>query len=164
MLECPHCKRPGYTGYEPKPDYPGWFLLKCEFCFFVEQVQGKVKPVANWDLKGSQKLTDPDVEIYARWIFTNMTQKNKKCLKGMTRFYTSWLNQDVARYLAIIVNDRKHALIKAIDKGQCRAIKYPAVSKDYHREVIGAAMCELLHAGELNGLPYIEDFSKSHLL
>lgn len=111
----------------------------------------------DWNFKEGQiKLSDPDTERYARWVFDHMTKANKKTLKNSLRVYFSnpeiknkWLQPGIAMIIGIIVNDRKEALIKASANGDYGIKSIPGLNREDQRNIIGAAICELITSGEL---------------
>lgn len=111
-----------------------------------------VTPKHNWQFKTRCRVDvrDSDTQQWALFIINNLTKQNLEVLKGympITLKINGWLDEHTASLFAPIVEDRTKALIKAVERGECQSVKYPTLSYAREREVVGAAICELVEQG-----------------
>ncbi|MFS1429096.1 hypothetical protein LMH73_018605 [Vibrio splendidus] len=110
-----------------------------------------LKPIHNWQLKDCRvKIDDADTIAWAQFIIDNLTTKNKDSLKGMLTMTVKcfgWLSEDAAMMFGSVIEDRTKALIKAIDSGKVPSYRYPSLSYQRERHILGATICELIAQG-----------------
>ncbi|MGD1524024.1 hypothetical protein [Vibrio owensii] len=110
-----------------------------------------ITPSIDWELKNCRVgLSDPDTREWAIFIIDNLTKKNKDVLQGVLPVLVSqfgWLNPIVSGMFGSVIEDRLTALQKAIDAGRVDSNRIPTLSYQRERDIVGAAICELLHQG-----------------
>ncbi len=116
-----------------------------------------ITPKHDWQFKTKCRIevSDADTQQWALFIINNLTKQNVEVLKGympITIQIHGWLDEHTASLFAPIVEDRTKALLKAVENGACQSGKYPTLSYAREREVVGAAICELVEQGFANGL------------
>lgn len=110
-----------------------------------------ITPIHNWNLKNCRvAITDCDTKAWAEFIINNLTTNNKKVLSGMLPFlvkHYGWLSVEVAMQFGSVIEDRTKALMKAINSDLVTSKMYPSLSYQRERNVLGAAICELIAQG-----------------
>lgn len=110
----------------------------------------------DWQQKGSLQVGAPNTEAAARWIFNNMTKKNKKLLGSILRNWfevsnAGWLDDGTAEMWSMVIEDRGRALNKAIMAGKLgKDMCTVPTHRNYWRHAIGATICELIAQCELD--------------
>ncbi len=119
-----------------------------------------ITPKHTWKLQGCRVgLEDPDTRAWAEYIINNLTKKNEEILSGvlpMMLKHFGWLNEDVAGLFGSVIEDRTKALIDAIHNNKVNSDKYPTLTFQRERHVVGAAICELVAQG--HGSDFLNSF------
>ena len=99
-------------------------------------------------------IADDNTETYARWCFTQLSDKAIHVLHDTVWIYyiknNSWLHPGIAQIFAYHVEPMMPRLNIAILRGKLSAELLKADSVDDQACVIGAAICELLQRGSLS--------------
>lgn len=112
----------------------------------------QITPSYDWPnlTKCRVELEHPDTRAWAVFIIDNLTKANKETLSGILPFmvkHYGWLHDDIAGLFGSVIEDRTSALVKAVDSGKVESTKYPTLSYQREREIVGAAICELISQG-----------------
>lgn len=112
----------------------------------------QITPTYNWPnlINCRVELDHPNTRAWAVFIIENLTKANKETLSGVLPFmvkHYGWLHDDIAGLFGSVVKDRISALVKAIDSGKVESTKYPTLTYQREREIVGAAICELISQG-----------------
>lgn len=114
-----------------------------------------VEATIDWELpkRTKIKINESDTCAWAKFILDNLTKSNEKLLSEilppMLKIF-GLMNGITLSNFTQVVENRIPKVIKAIDKGELDAKRYPSSLGKGDHKVIAAAMCELLKAGYPN--------------